>query len=72
MNAIKMVAVALIVGGLLGLAYGGFSYVKDTHRADIGPLHLQVTERQDVNIPLWASIAAIVGGGFLLVTARKS
>jgi TRAP-type C4-dicarboxylate transport system permease small subunit len=72
MNAIKIVAIALIVGGLLGLAYGGFSYVKDTHRADIGPLHLQVTERQDVNIPLWASIAAIVGGGLLLVTARKS
>ncbi len=71
MNAIKLVAILLIVGGALGLAYGGFSYTKDTSRADIGPLHLQVTERQQVNIPLWVGIAAIVGGIALLVTARK-
>ena len=28
MNAIKMFAIALIVVGTLGLAYGGFSYTK--------------------------------------------
>lgn len=71
MNAIKLVAILLIVAGALGLAYGGFSYTKDTSRADIGPLHLQVTEREQVNIPLWVGIAAIVGGIALLVTARK-
>ncbi len=71
MNAIKLVAILLIVGGALGLAYGGFSYTKDTSRADIGPLHLQVTQREQVNIPLWVGIAAIVGGIALLVTARK-
>lgn len=72
MNAIKIVAIILIAGGALGLAYGGFSYTKDTTRADIGPIHLQVSEREQVNIPMWVGIAAIVGGIALLVTSRKS
>ena len=59
------------VGGTLGLMYGGFSYTKETSSADIGPIHLQVNEKQRVNIPLWAGIAAVVGGLVLLVTARK-
>lgn len=71
MNPIKLVAILLIVGGTLGLMYGGFSYTKETSSADIGPIHLQVNEKQRVNIPLWAGIAAVVGGLVLLVTARK-
>lgn len=71
MNAIKITAIALMVAGILGLVYGGFSYTKATHTADIGPLHLAVQEKQRVNIPLWAGIGALVGGALLLVTARK-
>ncbi len=71
MNPLKLVAILLIVGGTLGLMYGGFSYTKETSSADIGPIHLQVNEKQRVNIPLWAGIAAIAGGLVLLVTARK-
>jgi uncharacterized membrane protein YidH (DUF202 family) len=71
MNTIRMLAIALIIGGILALAYGGFSYTKATHTADIGPLHLAVEEKQRVNIPLWAGIAAIVGGVLLLGTAGR-
>lgn len=66
MNSIKLMAVALIVAGVLGLAYGGFSYTRETHKTDIGPIHVEVQEKQQVNIPLWAGIAAIVGGVLLL------
>ena len=73
MNTIKIVAILLIVGGALGLVYGGFTYTKETHRADIGPVHLQLNETEHVNIPLWAGIGAVVIGGVLLLTnARKS
>ena len=68
MNAIKLVAIFLIAGGALGLLYGGFSYTKETSRANIGPLTLQVKETERVNIPLWVGVGGIV----LLVTARKS
>lgn len=71
MSAIKIVAILLIVGGILGIVSGGFSYTKETHRADIGPLHLKVDEEQRVNIPLWVGICAIAGGVLLLVTSRK-
>jgi hypothetical protein len=71
MNAIKLVAIFLIAGGALGLLYGGFSYTKETTKANIGPLTLQVKETERVNIPLWVGVGAVVGGIVLLVTARK-
>ncbi len=71
MNAIKLVAIFLIAGGALGLLYGGFSYTKETSSTSIGPLTLQVKERERVNIPLWVGVAAMVGGIALLVTTRK-
>jgi hypothetical protein len=71
MNAIKMLGVALIIAGLLGLAYGGFSYTKDTTAVKLGPIELTVKEKQTVNIPLWAGVAAVVAGGLLLALGGK-
>jgi multidrug transporter EmrE-like cation transporter len=71
MNPVKVVAIALIVAGVLGLLYGGFSYTKETHDVKIGPIELSVKEKQDVNIPVWAGIGAIVVGGLLLVFGSK-
>ena len=71
MNTQQLVAIVLIVAGALALAYGGFTYTKDTHKADIGPLHMEVKEREYVNVPMWAGIGAIVIGGALLVLRRK-
>lgn len=71
MNAIKMAAIALIVLGILGLAYGGFSYTRETHQTNLGPLELTVKDKQRVNIPLWAGVGAIVAGGVLLVMGGK-
>ena len=72
MNPLKSIAVLLIVGGALALAYGGFSYTKESHVADIGSLHLEVNEKQRVNVPLWLGIGAIVAGALLLVNSRRS
>ena len=71
MDGIKIAALVLIIGGALGLAYGGFSYTKETHNIDIGPLHMQVAEKERVNVPLWAGFGAIIIGGLLLVGHRK-
>lgn len=73
MNGVKMVALALIVAGVLALAYGGFSYTRETHEATIGPLHMSVEEKQTVNVPVWAGVGALViGGALLLFGGRKS
>ena len=73
MNAIKMVAVVLIVAGILGLVYGSFSYTKETHEATVGPIQLTLKDKKTVNIPVWAGVGAIaIGGVLLLFGGRKS
>lgn len=71
MNSIKLVALMLIAAGVLALAYGGFSYTKDTTAVKLGPLELTVQEKETVNIPLWAGIGAIAVGGALLLVGGK-
>lgn len=71
MNATRLVAIALIVAGALGLAYRSFSYTKDTTVVKLGPLEVQAKEKETVNIPLWAGIGAIVIGGVLLVVGGR-
>ena len=71
MNTARIVAIVLIVGGVLALLYGGFSYTKDTTAVKLGPIELSVKEKQSVNVPMWAGVAAIVTGGLLLVLGSK-
>jgi hypothetical protein len=71
MNGLRIIAIGLIVAGALALAYGGFSYTKDTTAVKLGPIELTVKEQKTVNVPLWAGIAAIVAGGLLLVMGGK-
>ncbi len=71
MNGIRIAAIALILAGMLGLAYGGFSYTQDTQKAKIGPIELSVSEKKTVNVPIWAGVAAIVAGGALLLFGTK-
>ncbi len=70
MNALNIPAIVLIVAGVLGLAYGSFSYTKQTHDVKIGPIEMSVQDKQTVNVPVWAGVGAIVIGGALL-GARK-
>ena len=71
MNATKLLGIVLFVAGLLGLVYGGFSYTKDSTALKVGPLELTVKEKETVNIPLWAGIAAAVAGAGLLAFGGK-
>jgi hypothetical protein len=61
----------LIVAGILGLVYGGFSYTKETHETKLGPIELSVKDKETVNVPVWAGVGAIVVGGALLLFAGK-
>jgi len=62
MTPLRILGAILIVAGALGLAFGGFSYTKETHKAEIGPLKLSLKEKEDVNVPVWAGVAAVVAG----------
>jgi uncharacterized membrane protein YidH (DUF202 family) len=70
MNTTKIIAILLIGLGVLGLAYGKFSYTKETHDAKVGPIELSVKDKETVNVPVWAGIGAIVIGAGLLLAKR--
>jgi LPXTG-motif cell wall-anchored protein len=71
MNSSKLFGLVLIVAGVLGLAYGSFTYTKATHEAKVGPISLSVKDKETVNVPVWAGVAAILAGGGLLFFASK-
>ncbi|MDO9316386.1 MAG: hypothetical protein Q7T97_17775 [Burkholderiaceae bacterium] len=72
MNAIRMLGIALILAGALGLAYGSFSWTEKTHEAKVGPIELSLSEQQTVNVPVWAGLGAIVVGCALLLVGKRT
>ena len=66
----RIIAIILVVAGALALAYGGFTYTKETHEAKIGPIELSVKDKETVNIPVWAGVGALAIGIVLLVTRK--
>jgi len=69
MKGTRLFGVVLLVLGLLALAYGGFNYTRRSETASIGPLTIEVQDKERVNIPLWAGLGAAIVGGILI--ARK-
>ena len=67
----RMLAIVLLIAGALALAYGGFSYTRETHEAKLGPVEIAITEKQRVNVPVWAGVAFLVVGGGLLLSGKK-
>lgn len=73
MNALKITALIMIIGGVLGLAYGGFSYTKDTQQVKLGPIEMSVKEKERVNVPVWAGAGLVIlGNGLLIIENKKS
>ena len=73
MDAMKILAIVLIVAGVLALVYGGFSYIGDTHTTKLGPLKITTQDKERVNIPVWAGVVAIgIGAALLLFSNKKS
>jgi hypothetical protein len=71
MNPIKIIAALLVIAGVLGLAYGSFSYKQNTTVAQVGPISINALEKHTVNVPVWAGIGGIVIGGLLFAFGGK-
>lgn len=68
----KTLGMVLIVIGLVGLAWGGFTYTTTEKIVDIGPI--QATREKAHNVPLTpiAGAVALIGGVILLVAGKKT
>jgi len=71
MSMVKVIAIALIVLGALGLVYGSFTYTKETHDIKFGPIEFSIADKETVNVPVWLGVGAIVVGGLLLFFGNK-
>lgn len=71
MSGIRFAGVVFIVAGVLGLLYGSFSYVQDTHKATIGSVEMSVNEKETINVPVWAGVGLLLVGGVLVFSGGR-
>jgi uncharacterized membrane protein len=72
MKALSIAGILLIVLGIVGFAYQGFSYTKTKDIADIGPIHATKDTTEHVPISPVLSGLALIGGVVCLVAGAKS
>ncbi len=70
MSPLKIAAVVLIVGGVVALVYGSFTYVSEVHNVDLGVMNATWKDKDTVYVPVWAGVAAIAVGVLLLFTGK--
>jgi drug/metabolite transporter (DMT)-like permease len=68
---VKLVGIILIVAGIAGVVYGGFTYTSRKRAVDVGPIQIDKTEHHSVPIPPLLGVVAIVAGGVLVFSGAK-
>ncbi len=71
MTASRWVGLILIVLGVLGLVYGGITYTRDRKAVDLGPLQVNVEEKESIPIPPLVGGLAIVAGVVVLALGGR-
>lgn len=68
----RMLGIVLIVAGIIGLAYGGFTYTRRKDSVSFGGMTATVTQREKVPIPpILGGIALLAGIGILVAGSKK-
>ena len=67
----KTLGIILLVLGLIGLAWGGFTYHTTETVVDLGPIHATREKEHNIPLPPIAGAAALIGGIVLLVAGKK-
>ena len=67
----KMFGIILVVLGLIGLAYGGFSYTTSEKIVDIGPIHASRDKTHNIPLAPIGGALALIGGIVILAAAGR-
>jgi hypothetical protein len=68
---IRIIGAMLIVLGLIGLAWGGFTYTTRKKVLDVGPIQATREEHHTVPVPPIAGAISLVGGILLIASDRR-
>jgi hypothetical protein len=67
MTAARIAGIVLIVLGLVGILWGGFSWTQEKTVVDVGPFKATTQEHKTIPFPPLAGGIALVAGVVLLV-----
>ena len=67
----KVIALALVVIGIIGLAYGGISWTRREKVVDVGPVEVVANKTERLPLPPIAGAICLVVGAGLLLTNRR-
>jgi hypothetical protein len=67
----KAIGVLLIVLGVIGLAYGGFTWTTREKVVDLGPVEVTQNKTKSLPLPPIAGGICLVAGVILLVGSNK-
>lgn len=67
----RILGLVLVIIGVLGLAWGGITYVKDRDSLDLGVAKVTVEDKETIPIPPVVGVIALVAGGALLIGRRR-
>jgi drug/metabolite transporter (DMT)-like permease len=71
MSGRTWLGVALIILGIIALAYQGFSYTVPKKEVDMGPIQVTKQEKHTVPLPPILGALALLGGLVVVVTDRR-
>jgi uncharacterized membrane protein HdeD (DUF308 family) len=72
MNGKTIIGIALLILGIIALAYQGFTYTVPKKAVDLGPIQVTRQERHTVPLPPILGALALIGGIAVLVLDRSS
>ena len=73
MKPVTLAGIALIILGMLALAYQGITYTTREKVIDLGPLKASVDTEKNIPLPPIVGVLALAGGVVLVIVgARKS
>ncbi|HUP19335.1 MAG TPA: hypothetical protein VM778_05205 [Gemmatimonadota bacterium] len=62
----KVIGVVLLLGGIVLALWSVLGYEERAHEVDVGPLEIEVVERERPPVPVWLGLAVAAGGAFLV------
>lgn len=70
MDSRRILGLALLVLGLLALAWKGVADARDNLKSEYGPFHWLHREKENVDVPGWFGVVCIVAGAALLAFSK--
>ena len=67
----KVLGAILIVLGILGIAWGGFTYTTQKKIIDLGPIQATKEEHHTIPLPPVIGIVALIGGVAVLALGKR-